>query len=399
VLLPYTGQDGAAGGNYERGVLMAAAQINAAGGLDGKPLSIVFADTHSSLQRGQDSADTLLSQGVVAIIGPEDDDLARALQPKLDAVGVPLITPSSSSGPASSSASSASSTLWFRLAPSGQALGTALARQMQADGAKRIDIITTGVPPITTGVPAVVVTPGIGAAYQGTVVEGITNRLTNFGQKVIGQYYIPAGDSQFPDQIMGLIADKPDAVVLAADPTTASTFVNEFSASEGGAHGIRWYLSPTLQQEGFVLNSFPEIVDGMVGVAPAVSSDEAQTQAFADSFAQSWSGAAPTTGAYFYYDALAMFALAFEGAATSANSATPPSQTVRKYMLEASGQSGLVVAWNQLQQGLAKASSGAPVDYSGLTGIIALDGTGARSTVYPSFWTIQNQEIVPLKTN
>jgi ABC-type branched-subunit amino acid transport system substrate-binding protein len=372
---------------------MAAARINAAGGLNGKPLSIVFADTHSNVQRGQDSANSLLAQGVVAILGPEDDDLARALQPQLDAAGVPLITPSSSSGPASNSTSPASSTLWFRLAPSGQALGTALARRIQADGAKRIDIISTGTPAITG------VTMALGDPYQGTLVQGVADRLTTFGQRPVGQYFIAAGDSQFPDQISGLIADKPDAVVLAADPTTASTFVNEFSATKGGAGGIRWYLSPTLEQEGFVLNSFPEIVNGMVGVTPALSSNLAQTQAFADAFAQSWSRAAPTSGAYFYYDALAMFAIAYQEAAFTAMNAmppsdTPPSATLRKAMLVVSGQGGVNEQWDQLDLALSQASAGHAVEYSGLTGVISLDNTGARSTVYTSFWTITADQIV-----
>src|SRR5262245_59317181 len=99
LLLPYTGKDGAAGANLERGVLMAAERINAAGGLSGKPLRIVYADTHSSVERGLAGAERLLAQEVVAIIGPEDDDLARSLSPWLAARSIALLTPSSSSLP------------------------------------------------------------------------------------------------------------------------------------------------------------------------------------------------------------------------------------------------------------------------------------------------------------
>src|SRR3954471_19208666 len=79
LLLPYTGKDGSAGANYERGVLMAVDQINAAGGLHEKRLRIVYGDTHSDVNRGLSSAQELADQGVVAIVGPESDELARAL--------------------------------------------------------------------------------------------------------------------------------------------------------------------------------------------------------------------------------------------------------------------------------------------------------------------------------
>src|SRR5258706_10213490 len=116
LLLPYTGKDGSDGANYERGVFMAVDQINAAGGLFHKPVRIIEADTHSSTERGFAGAQELVAQGVVAIIGPENDELARQLAPVLQAAtpqGIALVTPSSSSVPTSSSADLS---LWFHLA-------------------------------------------------------------------------------------------------------------------------------------------------------------------------------------------------------------------------------------------------------------------------------------------
>src|SRR4051812_1284731 len=140
LLLPYTGKDGSAGPNYERGVLMAVDQVNAAGGLAGKPVRILYGDTHSSLERGLASAQELADQGVVAIIGPESDELARAVPPLLESSGVALLTPSSSSIPV---ASSSDLSLWFRLAPSSKDLGVALGRQIKARGAQRVAIVSS----------------------------------------------------------------------------------------------------------------------------------------------------------------------------------------------------------------------------------------------------------------
>jgi ABC-type branched-subunit amino acid transport system substrate-binding protein len=371
LLLPYTGKDGSAGANYERGVLMAAEQVNQAGGLYGKPLRISYADTHSSVERGMEGANSLVDQGVVAIIGPENDELARELSPVLDRAGVSLVTPSSSSVAGSASASGGS---WFRLAPSGGDLGIALARHMKSQGVKRVAVVSTS------------------AEYEVSFAKGVQTRLKDSGLPAVASQTVSSGASGFSVPIDALRAAAPDAIVLAADASTGSRFVNEFAVI-AGSRGIRWFLSPTLEQQAFVLNAFPDIVEGMVGVAPAVSDNEAQTQAFSDAFVEHWKGLTPTTGAFFYYDALALFAIAFDGAASDSQSATPSSKSVRQHMLAASGQSGIVVAWDELNKGISEAGDGAPVYYSGLTGVISLDASGARSAAYTRFWTITRGEI------
>jgi ABC-type branched-subunit amino acid transport system substrate-binding protein len=376
LLLPYTGKDGSAGANYERGVIMAAEQVNAAGGLYKRPLRISYADPHSSLERGMAGAQKLVDDGVVAIIGPENDELARALSPVLDAAGVALVTPSSSSVSVGKSSSSSSS-LWFRLAPSGRDLGTALAKRMRSDGVKRVAIVSTAV------------------EYEVSFATGVEDRLQGFSLPTVASEVVSAGSSNFSQTVAELVKAEPDAIVLAADASTGSRFVNEVAVI-GGLSDVHWYLSPTLEQPAFVLNSFPEAVDSMVGVAPAVGDNQAQTQDFIDTFSARWNGATPTTGAYFYYDALALFAIAFDGAATASDSVHPPDEAVRDHMLSASGQSGLVIEWNELERGISEVSDGAAVYYSGLTGVISLDRSGARSATYSRFWTISGGQIVPL---
>jgi ABC-type branched-subunit amino acid transport system substrate-binding protein len=374
LLLPYTGKDGSAGANYERGVLMAADQVNRAGGLYGKPLRIVYGDTHSTVERGLEEARSLVHQGVVAIIGPENDELARELSPILEQADVSLVTPSSSSVASSTSSDFA---LWFRLAPSGRDLGIALARNIKSKGAKRVAVVSTN------------------AEYELAFASGVKARLADSGLPNVASQTISSGAASFSASIQALVDAAPDAIVLAADASTGSRFVNEFAVLVGST-GVHWYLSPTLEEQAFVLNAFPDIVEGMVGVAPAVSDNDSQTDAFSGAFVERWKGLTPTTGAYFYYDALALFAIAFNGAASENGSATPPSDSVRAHMLSASGQSGLVVEWDELDKGISEAADGTAVYYSGLTGVISLDRSGARSTAYTRFWTISGGDITSL---
>lgn len=368
LLLPYTGKDGSAGANYERGVLMAAERVNAAGGLHKRRLRIVYADTHSSLERGIEGAQALVDQGVVAIIGPEDDELARELAPVLAAADVALLTPSSSS------IKSSEDKLWFRLAPSAKDLGNSLARRIKTDGVERIAVVSTT------------------AVYERSFAGGASERLTDDDIAPQTSQIINARASNFSATIDAISATKPQAIVLAADASTGSRFVNEY-AFTAGARGIQWYLSPSLEHQAFVLNSLPDVVESMIGVAPDLKSGT-RRDAFDHAFLDRWNGVVPTTGAYFYYDALALFAIAYESAAQGTDGAEPPSDDVRLALLSASGQSGLVVEWDELSKGLKQASDGKGVYYSGVTGLIKLDQrTGTRSGVYSRLWTIRDGQI------
>ncbi|MFT3926421.1 MAG: ABC transporter substrate-binding protein [Myxococcales bacterium] len=375
LLLPYTGKDGSAGGNYERGVLMAVDRINAAGGLHDKPVRILYGDTHSSVERGLASAQELADRGVVAIIGPESDELARALPPVLSEAGVALLTPSSSSVPVGSSQDL---DMWFRLAPSSKDLASALARKMKVDGAQRVAIISTD------------------AEYEASFASGIEERLGAIAVSVAASTKISASTTDFSAAIAAVVAASPDAIVLAADATTASKFVNDFSF-KSGKHDLQWYLSPSLEQPGFLLNASTDALEGMVGVAPAVSPDGARTDGFTEAFVKRWKGSKPTTGAFYYYDAVALFAVAYEAAPVLEGELLPDAQSVRDHVLSSSGQSGVVFEWDELQKGIANARDGKAVYYSGVTGVIALDRSGGRSAAYTRFWTIERGQFVALK--
>lgn len=353
---------------------MAAEKVNAAGGLANKPLRILFSDTHSDVRRGLAGAQTLVDQGVVAIIGPENDELARRLFPVLDNNGVSLLTPSSTSVSTVRSTTS----LWFRLAPSGKDLGAQLAKRMKANGAKVVALVRTA------------------DEYEAAFATGVSERLTASGVELKDSVVINGSAASFTEPITIVSQAEPDAIVLAADPSTGSRFVNEFAVVAKQAKR-RWYLSPSLEQEAFVLNSFPEAVEGMTGVAAAVNQNDAQTDAFTAEFLDRWKGSTPTTGAFFYYDALALFAVAYEGAAARSKDGEIAPSVLHESILNSSGTSGFVINWDELQKGVTTARAGTPVDYSGLTGVIQLDPSGARSTVYQRFWTITGGEIVQLQ--
>ncbi|MFT3923920.1 MAG: ABC transporter substrate-binding protein [Myxococcales bacterium] len=317
----------------------------------------------------------LIDKGVIAVIGPEGDELAKSLPPILEPLGIPLITPSSSSAPVEVSAETS---LWFRLAPSAEDLGTAMGRYLRTEGVTDIAIVSTD------------------TEYDTSFSAAVAARLEEADIAIaISENILPSA-ADFTDVVHRVVDAAPKAIVLAADASTGSRFVNDYDFVLGSTDGVKWYLSPQLEQPGFLLNTSPEDVEGMIGVAAAVSPVKARTDAFTKAFEERWDGAAPTTGAFYYYDALALFAVAFEGAATKVGNAHPDPETLRSYMLSSSGQSGLVVEWDELPKGLENASKGEAVYYTGVTGVLSLDEAGARSAVYTRLWTIEGGQVVPL---
>src|SRR4051812_6269952 len=79
VLLPFTGERASLGPRVEPALLMARDAINDAGGIAGHPLELAVRDTHSDVELGSVAARELLDDGVVALLGPEEADLASRI--------------------------------------------------------------------------------------------------------------------------------------------------------------------------------------------------------------------------------------------------------------------------------------------------------------------------------
>lgn len=84
------------GQSAKNGVLMAADQINQAGGINGRPIDVVIEDDRGSPERAAELAGKLISQDhVVSIIAAGTSGNSRAAAPKAQAAHIPMISPSS----------------------------------------------------------------------------------------------------------------------------------------------------------------------------------------------------------------------------------------------------------------------------------------------------------------
>ena len=102
-LLPFSGELAASGINLERPLMMAADTINAAGGIQGKPVVIVAADSNAVFQDVEDYetnkaivAQWVIDNDIKAVIGPLIPELGLKLAPELRLARRSFISPEAS---------------------------------------------------------------------------------------------------------------------------------------------------------------------------------------------------------------------------------------------------------------------------------------------------------------
>jgi ABC-type branched-subunit amino acid transport system substrate-binding protein len=80
-----------AGRHLLAGLELAAAEVNAAGGIVGRPLELVVRDTAADPQRAAAAVDELARLGVAAVAGEYHSVVARAAAARADALGLPFL--------------------------------------------------------------------------------------------------------------------------------------------------------------------------------------------------------------------------------------------------------------------------------------------------------------------
>jgi len=364
LLLPFTGTTSATASNLERATLYAADRINEGGGIDGVRVRVISKDTHSDVERGLAAARELAAAGAVAVIGPESAEIAEKIRPVLAEQKVLFLSPLVG---AAAEPSRVCETPWFRLAPSAKSLGEALAKQAKAQGVARVAVLYTSSP------------------YDRALGGAAAARFKTLHGEVALELELNPEAQSYAKVISAAIQAGVTDVILAASPRAGAILVNEFDALS--SKKPRWFLSPLLKTDLLVQNVAPQALDGALGVAPKIYE---AGQAFPRAFSERWQGDQPLEGAYFYYDAMALLAVALE----KANASGDETPDLSRALLDAAGPPGEGVRWDALEVGLARVADGEDLYYTGLTGPLSLENCGSRSTGITSDWTVQHGTIV-----
>src|SRR4051812_19278367 len=362
LLLPFTGPTSATTRNFERSALYAADRVNAGGGIHGRRLRIVSRDTHDDLERSRRSADELIAAGAVVVIGPESADIAEAIAPALADHQVAFLSPLVG---AADEASLDCTRPWFRLAPSARSLGEALAKLAWTETVRSAAVLHSA------------------DAYDIALSDAIAARFAALGGQITLKLELDPNAQTYAGVARQAIDAGVESIFLAAAPRTAALAINELDALS--PRPLRWFLSPLLKTELLVANVAPDALEGALGVAPKIYDT---TSAFPDAFSARWQGDRPLEGAYFYYDALGLLALALEKTISAPDGSIDAAQ-LQAAIQDAAAPPGEGVAWNDIEGGLERTRSGSDVYYSGLTGPMLLDVCGSRLLGATSTWQVK----------
>jgi ABC-type branched-subunit amino acid transport system substrate-binding protein len=371
-LLPFTGADAASGIDIERGILLAVDRINAAGGIEGRPLYTAFADTHSAEATGIEEADKLIAEkGISLLLGPDEEGLAVDLEPLLAQADILQI----SAGMAPPLVVASPNEVRVSLAST--EVGWVLAQRIVGTDKHR----------------------SVAVLYENNVesnglVAALMSRVTGCLGSIAVSVPFEPGKATYLLEVQQIQASGADAIVLVAEPTDGATIARNWVSSGDASSGeaFQWYLSPRLRSDVLLRNSPNALFNGAIGISPDVSDGAG---AFAADFAQAWDGDVPLTQSYYYYDATMLAALGMQAAVARNGHQYPPSfAEARAAILDVSRATTFfnTAYWYDTAAALALARSGAVFIYSAVSGARNIDDQGRIRQGFIEFWTVQGRE-------
>jgi ABC-type branched-subunit amino acid transport system substrate-binding protein len=320
------------------------------------------------------SAKELLDMGVVGMIGPEEPEITLGMAATLSAYDVMQILPSISS-PRAAGRSSGSD--WYHIAPGPRLLGCMLGTRLYEDNRARVVVMNENDPFLFTMASSAI------RHYNTLLKPGVDSYRTT-----ATMLPFQAGQKSYGSLIDSVTRKDADSLVLLGYPETAAKIVAAWNVSGNSAP---LYLAPTLQSRAFQLNCPPGALEKSVGIGVDLAED---SDAFASQFAARWGEEKPMPMAYFYYDALILWALATQAAYAQAGG-LPTNSLVQEQFIEVSRAGPNPVNWDEVEQGLKLAAAGEGIDYQGASGSLDLADDGelvAGSSA--TFWTIRGEEVV-----
>ncbi len=387
-LLPFTGQNAALGNDFEQAMLLAIDDVNAAGGVQGRPLALISRDSNSGSMRGLDELLQLLYVDQVRyLVGPEEGDLANQIVSDVKALDVLNVLPGYT---APSVKRQSTSGAWLRLAPSVNALGCGMATSMTQQGVKTANAMVAL------------------DDYNQSLASEFNAQFGYLGGQVLPSVTVDATQTSFTAQVTRAFSYGADRTLLIAYPGTASTVVTEWALSGGSG---AWFLSPMLQTAAFPLNVPFGALEGQTGVSPSLSlqseclvpdatqpdrlscvSDNANQ--FGDHFEKRWGGR-PFPEAHLYYDAVVLIAMGLEKSLAGGGSLPTASALQQTIRTTAAAANAPDAHWFDLKSAFDLLDAGSPVQYVGAAAEYDFDQYGAAAN-YEVFdtWQIRNQQFV-----
>jgi branched-chain amino acid transport system substrate-binding protein len=340
-LLPQTGSQAALGPGMAAAAKLAVEDVNDSGGVIGKPLELVEADSGDASNEivGQ-SLDDLMAAKVDAIVGPASSGVAGLVIDRVSASDMVLVSP------ANPLASPPEGARYFRTAPGDDLRGKAVADQLVAAKATKVAVVSREDPYGDRLAKATL--DALKAANIATAPVTYNTELETFGSVA--------------DEV---VAAKPDAVVLAG-----YTEIGQIAASLSGK-GLGTSSVPTWLLPARLDNVGDRIADGTLEGAKGVIAGVKPDPAFLKRLQGVDPAVTDATYAAETYDAVVLLALAAQsGRSDSPATIAATLPTVTQGPQEC----------DSVQACMGALAESRRVNYKGAAGLYKLRGDGSPTT-------------------
>ncbi|MCJ7510920.1 MAG: ABC transporter substrate-binding protein [Dehalococcoidia bacterium] len=373
MLFDYTGSLGEFGPNMETGAKLAVKQINAAGGVLGKPVELIKADAGTESNKAVAAANQLVSvQGVQAIVGCLSSGVTIAVA---EGVAVPnkivMISPASTS-PGLSAVKD--NDFLFRTVLSDAAQGVVLADWAWEQGYKKVATTYTN------------------NAYGKGLSDQFVKSFEAKGGTVTAAVSHEQEQPSYLSELQKAVAGNPEVLVAISYPVEGSVYIKE--AIENGLIDKFLFVDGTKSKD-IIKAVGATALEGTTGTSPSAVEKAELTTSFDADYQAEYGTAVPSLP-YIResYDAVIAIALAAEAAKS-----TDPSK-IRDQLREVAGPPGQKIGAGAagVQQALAAVKAGTDIDFEGAANSDNFDPNGDVLTGAIEIFKITAGDFQTIKT-
>jgi branched-chain amino acid transport system substrate-binding protein len=363
-----TGKDNADAEN------LAVEEINAAGGVLGRPLKLALEDDRTTVDGARAAYSTLVARGVPAIVGPSSSSQVAAVA---DLIATARILTIGRTATSPNLTSLADDDFFFRVAPSDVFQGKLLARLVRETGIQRLCIVHREDAYGTRLADVVSETLGTTVSVTRSSYNPTSKDLSGVLRKC-DPLLCSQNDGGAADAGAPCSEDTKVALLMATFVTDGAAVLR--SAGPWSAKKQHFFFTDGSRDAELVRLGLPlDVLEGARGTLPSgpdtTSADGAVLLRYQNAFRSRYGAPAPAF-AETAYEAIYVAATAIELAGTASGPAA------RDAMRRLSNPDGVKVSagdWRGIRETIA---AGQPIDYRGVTGGADFDANGDLSPPY-----------------
>ncbi len=193
-----------------------------------------------------------------------------------------------------------------------------------------------------------------------------------------------------------VFANKPDIVYLASFSTDGAKLTNDIALGNyiTADYNPIIFTGDGLKNQDIISNGHPNVTEGMIGTVSAIDLTDANNIKFDNAYTAKWGYEHPSLSDQTYD---AVYSVAY--AILKANSTVPSEIAAQlRNVTNYDGVGETVINVNEWSKALSVINGGGDIDYNGASGLIELDENGDPGSSTYNIWTIRDGEFVVLST-